>query len=123
MGRGIASRGGRVLTIICCAGIIIFNGVGKMIENEEAAVAAIQQCRTLETLDKMLCRFEISAPEEVLHVLDKCMYSPKTFFASAPETVEDEIEFTKQVFLTGTWRLNEYYRRMGIGGVKADTDA
>ena len=95
-----------------------------MSENEEAAVAAIQQCRTRETLDKMLCRFDISASQDILRVLDKCMYSPKTFFASAPKTVEDEVEFTKQVFLTGTWRLNKYYQRMGIGaGVKADTDA
>jgi hypothetical protein len=37
--------------------------------------------------------------------------SPRRFFLNEKITLEDELEFTKQIFLTGTWRLNEYYER------------
>ena len=83
--------------------------------NREAAIAAIRTCRTRDALDEMLNRFEITGAENTIDYLKECMYNPQTFFASKPVTVEDELEFTKQVFLTGTWRLNNYYDRMGIG--------
>jgi hypothetical protein len=47
------------------------------------------------------------------------MYSPEVFFSSKPATA-DEMEFTKQVFLTGKWRLNELYDRMGIPADKKE---
>jgi hypothetical protein len=83
--------------------------------NKEAAIAAIRTCKTRDALDEMLDRFEITGTRDIIYCLKACMYNPQTFFAVKPITVEDELEFTKQVFLTGTWRLNEYYDRMGIG--------
>lgn len=82
--------------------------------NREAAIAAIRTCRTRDSLDEVLGRFEITGTENTISCLNECMFSPQTFFASKPVTVEDELEFTKQVFLTGTWRLNILYDRMGI---------
>lgn len=82
--------------------------------NREAAIAAIRTCRTRDALEEMLNRFEITGAENIIDYLKECMYNPQTFFAAELITVEDELEFTKQVFLTGTWRLNEYYDRMGI---------
>jgi hypothetical protein len=83
-------------------------------KNKEAAIAAIRTCKTRETLDDMLNRFDIINAQEIIDCLSECMYNPQTFFSSKPVNIEDELEFTKQVFLTGTWRLNEYYDRMGI---------
>jgi hypothetical protein len=83
-------------------------------KNREAAIAAIRTCRTRESLEDMLDRFDIADGREAVKCLNECMYSPEVFYASKPSDVNVELEFTKQIFLTGKWRLNEYYDRMGI---------
>jgi uncharacterized protein YaaN involved in tellurite resistance len=82
-------------------------------ENKEAAIAAIRTCKTRETLDDMLVKFEISESGDTVKYLNECMYSPQRFFSDRI-TSDDDLEFTKQIFLTGTWRLNEFYDRMRI---------
>jgi len=88
-------------------------------ENKEAALAAIRTCKTMEDLNSMLERFEIRDTESAIACLNKCMYDPQTFSSSDAASLEDELEFTKQIFLTGTWRLNEYYDLMRIETVSA----
>jgi len=88
-------------------------------KNQEAAFAAIRTCKIRKDLDDMLEQFEITDIQDAIDCLNKCMYEPQTFDSSMPTTLEDELEFTKQIFLTGTWRLNEYYDRMGIETVGA----
>ena len=83
-------------------------------ETREAAIAAIRMCKTRETLDQMLTRFDITQPKDIIDHLQESMYSPDTYFSSKPITIEEELEFTKQIFLTGTWQLNSYYDKMGI---------
>ena len=83
-------------------------------KNLDAAIAAIRTCKTRDSLDDMLIRFEMADSQEIIDCLDKCMYNPEKFYSSCPTSIEDELEFTKQIFLTGTWRLNDYYERMGI---------
>jgi hypothetical protein len=46
--------------------------------------------------------------------VDVFAYSLQRFFSSEPNTPEEKLEFTKQIFLTGIWRFNEYYERMCI---------
>jgi hypothetical protein len=98
----VFQRGGRILLEVLA------------VENREAAIAAIRTCKTRESLEDMLSRFEITGEQEAIDCLNKCMYNPQIFFSSRPSSLEDECEFTKQIFLTGTWRLNEYYDRMGV---------
>jgi hypothetical protein len=81
----------------------------------EAAIAAIRTCKTLDSLNGMLSRFDLMDSQEAIECLNKCMYAPQTFASPKQIPPEDELEFTKQIFLTGTWRLNDYYDRMGIG--------
>ena len=83
-------------------------------KNMDAAIAAIRTCRTRDTLDDMLVRFELTDNLEVIGCLNQCMYNPQKFDSSFPTSIEDELEFTKQIFLTGTWRLNDYYENMRI---------
>jgi len=84
-------------------------------DDKEAAIAAIRTCKTRESLDGMLSRFEITDTQETLDILNASMYNPQTFFSLSGEiTLEDKLEFTKQMFLTGGWRLNELYEKMGI---------
>lgn len=88
-------------------------------KNQEAALAAIRTCKTRKDLDDMLEQFEIRDAGDAIDCLNKCMYEPQTFGSPTPVSLEDELEFTKQIFLTGTWRLNDYYDRMGIEPVVA----
>ncbi len=81
---------------------------------QEAALAAIRTCKNRDELEDMLRRFEITSTEDVIGYLNECMYKPQTFSSPSPISLEDGLEFTKQIFLTGTWKLNEYYDRMGI---------
>jgi hypothetical protein len=91
-------------------------------KNKEAAIAAIRTCKTIDSLNDMLNRFELTDNQEIIEYLNECMYSPVHFFLNKQITPEEELEFTKQIFLTGTWRLNEYYDRMRIPAVEAITD-
>jgi hypothetical protein len=83
-------------------------------KNKDAAIAAIRACKARDELDDMLSRFDIAAEQDAINCLNEAMYSPEIFFTSKLVDIKDELEFTKQIFLTGTWRLNEYYERMGI---------
>lgn len=76
----------------------------------EAAIAAIRTCKTREALDEMLDRFKLSSIQETIDVLTECMYSPRRFDFDRL-TPEEDFDITKQVFLTGVWRLNELYDR------------
>jgi hypothetical protein len=82
-------------------------------ENRDAAIAAIRTCKTRGDLDEMLTKFEIPDGEETIKCLDECMYSPQKFFATSM-SLDTDVEFTKQIFITGAWRINEVYERMGI---------
>jgi hypothetical protein len=91
---------------------------GTIMVNIEAAIAAIRTCKTRESLDDMLKRFDLTDNQAIITCLNECMYNPRRFFSTEPTTIEDKLEFTKQIFLTGTWRLNEYYERMCIPGAE-----
>ena len=83
--------------------------------NKEAAIAAIRTCKTREALENELTRYKICDVQEAIAILNECMYDPETFSSQEAISVEDELEFTKQIFLTGTWKLHEYYQRMKLG--------
>jgi len=84
-------------------------------KNREAAIAAIRTCKNRKDLDDMLRQFGVTEINEAIVFLNECMYNPQTFASPKKISLEDELEFNKQIFLTGTWRLNDYYERMGIG--------
>jgi hypothetical protein len=102
------------------AGLGYAYGMGPDTENMEAVIAAVRTCKTREALTVCLRRFEISDTQKTIDLLNTCMYKPETFAPPKPTSPEDELEFTKQIFLTGTWRLNKYYDRMGTGTKPAE---
>jgi hypothetical protein len=76
---------------------------------EGAIVTAVRACKTREALDGLLERIEIGDTQKTIDLLNTCMYKPETFAPPKPISPEDELEFAKQILLTGTWRLNEYF--------------
>jgi hypothetical protein len=91
-----------------------------LVKNRKAAIAAIRTCETRDSLEDMLKRFELVENQEIINCLHECMYNPTRFFSNERISPEDELELTKQIFLTGTWRLNEYYERMGIPSLEKE---
>lgn len=84
-------------------------------ENKEAAIAAIRTCKTLDSLNKVLKRFDLVDSQEIIDCLIECMYSPETFRCPGGDTsVEEDLEMAKQIFLVGTWRISELHERMGM---------
>lgn len=83
-------------------------------KNRKAAIAAVRECRTRDDLDEMLEHFEVSGTAETVGFLNECMHSPLTFGSPGETIAENEMEFAKQIFLTGTWRLNDLYDKIGI---------
>jgi hypothetical protein len=88
--------------------------MGVSMENMAGAVAAIRTCKTLDSLDSMLTRFELTDSQKIIDCLNNCMYNPERYFSTSKVTVEEDLELTKQIFLAGTWRINKYYDRMRI---------
>jgi hypothetical protein len=82
------------------------------IENRDAAIAAISTCKTRSALNAELARYHIADAREAVDCLNECMGSPQKFYSQQPASPEDELEFTKQIFLTGGWRLNALYDRV-----------
>jgi hypothetical protein len=103
------------LPLTAWAGLGYAYGMGPDMENMEEAVAAIRTCVTRKALDGMLERFEIKDTQKAIDFLHICMYKPETFAPPKPISLEDELEFAKQIFLTGTWRLNEYIDEWELG--------
>ena len=87
--------------------------------NREAAIAAIRTCKTMDDFDYILDLHKIEGVQETLDCLNEAMYSPQ-IFKSTPIDDKDELEFTKEIFLTGTWRLKESYDRIKTGLVAAN---
>jgi hypothetical protein len=86
-----------------------------MEENMEAAIAAIRTCKTPDSLDKMLKRFELTDNQEIIDCLNKCMYEPERFYCPGDDiSIDEDLEMTKQIFLAGVWRVSELYERMRI---------
>ena len=83
--------------------------------SRESIIAAIRPCKTRAELDDILKCFEITDTQEKYKYLIESMYNPETFSTPGQVSPEQKLEFTIAIFLTGGWRLNEYYERMGIG--------
>ena len=83
-------------------------------KHTEDVITETRSCDTRDKLDKTLNRHGITDTQEIIDFLNECMYSPQVFYSLKPKKLEDELEFTKQIFLTRTWKINEYYERMGI---------
>lgn len=42
------------------------------------------------------------------------MGNPETFFSAQSLSIDDKYELTIQMFLTMSWKLSKYYKRIGV---------
>jgi len=88
-------------------------------ERGKIVVGALKECGSREDIEDVFKRFDINDPPVRIDRLNDCMGNPQTFFSTGEISIEDKYELTIQMFLTGSWKLAEYYNRLkplGIGG-------
>jgi hypothetical protein len=84
-------------------------------ERDKIVAGALKACESKEMLEDTFSRYSISDTVERINRLNECMGNPETFFSSDKLSNKEKYELTIQMFLTKSWKLNEYYDRMGVG--------
>ena len=79
-------------------------------------IASLRATATRDHVEDSFNKFSVTDLSEKIEYLDKAMYSPQVFYSSGENTsIEDRYELALQVFLKGSWKLQEYYAKLGFG--------
>ena len=89
--------------------------VNVMEDRDKIVIGALKECSSRESIEDTFSLFQIGDKKARVGRLNDSMGNPQTFFSSDKISVDDEYELTVQMFLTGSWKLSEYYNRLGIG--------
>lgn len=83
---------------------------------DERLIVSLRETTTREKVEDSFNKFAVTDLSEKIEYLDKAMYSPQVFYSSGENTnLADRYELTLQVFLKGSWKLQEYYAKLGLG--------
>jgi len=86
------------------------NSMAERSKHRNAAIAAIRTCVSLDTLEDILRRFELTDSAEIIELLNECMFNPERFYCPGGKVSPDEnLEMTKEIFLTGIWKISEFH--------------
>jgi len=82
-------------------------------------IKALRVCKARFAVEDMFVRFGIKSPATKYAALHMAMYNPIVFYEGKSENPEVKYELQLQIFLTGTWRLNKVYDKMGLPGAES----
>jgi hypothetical protein len=74
---------------------------------------ALRECETQEQVEDTFNRFDMADVGGKTEHLTLCMGNPLTFFAGEEPDAATKYATVLSMFLTGEWRLNEIYERIG----------
>jgi len=83
------------------------------IEINRVLVGALQQCDTKELVEDTFIRFSISDNFQKTNHLIDAMGNPTLFFSEGGMD-SDRYTTVLSMFLTGEWKMNKLYERMGF---------
>ena len=83
-------------------------------ETNKVLVGALQQCDTKELVEDTFLRFNISDYSQKTDHLVDAMGKPTLFFLEGGIDVEGRYATVLSMFLTGEWKMNKLYERMGL---------
>lgn len=79
-------------------------------------IASLRKSTTREIVEDTFSKFDVANLNEKIAYLDKAMYSTQVFYTVGKNTNLAELyEVVLQVFLKGSWKLQEYYERLDFG--------
>ena len=83
---------------------------------DDRLIVSLRETTTRENVEDSFNKFSVTDLNEKIAYLDKAMYSPQVFYSSGENTrIEDRYELALQIFLKGSWKLQEYYAKLGFG--------
>jgi hypothetical protein len=88
-------------------------GYGMEIINK-VLIGALQQCDTKELVEDTFNRFNLSDFSEKTNHLIGAMGNPKIFFSRGNDGDENRYATVLAMFLTGEWKMNKLYDKMGF---------
>ena len=77
-------------------------------------VGALERCDTKELVDDTFSRFGISDYSPKTDHLIEAMGKPELFFSDGGNDIEGRYNTVLSMFLTGEWKMNKLYERMGL---------
>jgi hypothetical protein len=77
-------------------------------------VGELQDCSTSRLIGDTFNKYAITPFEERVVYLNQAMGNPQTFFSSENLADEMRYEVTERMFLSGTWKLAELYKKAGF---------
>jgi hypothetical protein len=83
-------------------------------EVNKVLVGALQQCDTKDLVEDTFIRFNISDGFQKANHLIGAMGEPKIFFSQNDNDTESRYSTILSMFLTGEWKMNKLYERMGL---------
>jgi len=77
-------------------------------------VGALQQCDNKEQIEDTFDRYNISDYSQKSDHIIEAMGSPVLFFSKGELDPESRYATVLSMFLTGEWKMNKLYERMGM---------
>jgi len=84
------------------------------VEVNKVLVGALQQCDTKELVEDTFTRFNTSDCSQKTNHLIEAMGKPTLFFSEGDIDTEERYNTVLSMFLTGEWKMNKLYERMGL---------
>jgi hypothetical protein len=85
-----------------------------VMEINKVLVGALQQCDTKELVEDTFTRFTTSEYSQKTDHLIEAMGKPTLFFSEGGIGNEGRYATVLSMFLTGEWKMNKLYERMGL---------
>ena len=85
-----------------------------MEERDKIIVGALKECGSEESIEEIFRLHQVLDTKERIEKLNECMGNPQTFFSSDELSNDQKYDLTIRMFLTKSWKLAEYYNRMGV---------
>ena len=83
-------------------------------EINNVLVGALQHCESKELVEDTFARFSISDyPLKTDHLVE-AMGKPELFFSEGGKDIEGRYATVLSMFLTGEWKMNKLYERVGL---------
>jgi len=77
-------------------------------------VGALQQCDDKDQIEDTFCRYSISDCIQKSDHIVEAMGNPVLFFSRGEADPESRYATVLSMFLTGEWKMNKLYERMGM---------
>jgi hypothetical protein len=83
-------------------------------EINKVVVGALQQCDTEELVEDTFLRYNICDYSRKAGHIVEAMGSPVLFLSDGDMDTERRYDTVLAMFLTGEWKMNKLYERMGL---------